>query len=197
MGRPRTFDRDEALEQAADLFRERGYRGTSIAELLTATGLSRASLYHEFGGKRELFEAVIDRYAAQARPELEAHLFGDGSPLENIRATIRALGERAACRDSKGCLCVHTAVELGATEPDLAGIAKRRLEQMERLFARAVQGAVDAGELPTETDVRALARFLQHTAQGLVVQGRAGNSKAAIRDVVEVSLRIISTRAAC
>ena len=184
MGRPRTFDREKTLELASELFRERGYRGTSIADLLETTGLSRASLYNEFGGKRELFEAVLDRYAAEVLPELEAMLLADGSALDNVRATMRTLGDRA----TRGCLCAHTAVEMGASDPELARQAKRRLGQMVRLFGRALQRAVDAGELPQGSDVRALARFLQNTAQGLLVQGRVGASRAAIHDVVEVSL---------
>ena len=62
-GRPRLFDRDLAVELAADLFRKRGYEGVSITDLTDAIGIGRPSLYAAFGSKAALFEEVLDRSA--------------------------------------------------------------------------------------------------------------------------------------
>jgi TetR/AcrR family transcriptional repressor of nem operon len=59
MARPRTFDIEQVLAQAQDLFAAQGYNGTSIDDLVKATGLLRGSLYKAFGSKRNLFIEVL------------------------------------------------------------------------------------------------------------------------------------------
>lgn len=54
MGRPRAFDTDQAIDTAAALFATHGYEGTSVDDLVTATGIHRGSLYKVFGSKRRL-----------------------------------------------------------------------------------------------------------------------------------------------
>jgi AcrR family transcriptional regulator len=53
-GRPRSFDRETALQAAGQRFRTHGFAGTSLDELAEATGLNRPSLYPAFGDKRAL-----------------------------------------------------------------------------------------------------------------------------------------------
>lgn len=61
MARPRSFDPATVIARARDAFVVGGYRGTSVDDLLTATGLARASLYQAFGSKRGLFLAALTR----------------------------------------------------------------------------------------------------------------------------------------
>ena len=59
MARPRAFDESIVLSQARTLFANQGYNGTSIDDLVKATGLLRGSLYKAFGSKRNLFELLL------------------------------------------------------------------------------------------------------------------------------------------
>ena len=59
MGRKRSFDDDEVLARAREVFLEQGYEGTSIDALVKATGLLRGSLYGAFGSKRGMFVAAL------------------------------------------------------------------------------------------------------------------------------------------
>ncbi len=65
MARPRAFDERNVIEQAAAMFAEQGFQGTSIDDLVEATGLMRGSLYKAFGSKRNLFEASLRLLATQ------------------------------------------------------------------------------------------------------------------------------------
>ncbi len=62
MARPRSFDPDEALDLARDVFWRKGLQGTSLDDITAATGLAKPSLYAAFGDKNALFLKVLDRY---------------------------------------------------------------------------------------------------------------------------------------
>ena len=61
MPRPRKFDEDAVVEQAAGVFAAAGYGGTTMEELSRATGLGKQSIYNTFGGKRDLFLRALER----------------------------------------------------------------------------------------------------------------------------------------
>ena len=61
-GRQPTFDRNEAVDIALDLFWRHGYDGVSVADLTKAIGIAAPSLYHAFGSKADLFREVVRRY---------------------------------------------------------------------------------------------------------------------------------------
>src|SRR3546814_586970 len=65
MGRPRSFDIDEALDRALEVFWRKGYEGASLSDLTEAMGIARPSLYAAFGNKEELFCKALDRYVEQ------------------------------------------------------------------------------------------------------------------------------------
>ena len=62
-GRPRTFDTEQALGRAMNVFWRKGYAGASLPDLTRAMGINRPSLYAAFGNKASLFRKVLDRYA--------------------------------------------------------------------------------------------------------------------------------------
>ncbi len=68
MARPRAFDEATVLAQARALFAQQGYIGTSIDDLVKATGLLRGSLYKAFGSKRNLFEALFQEVVMDFKP---------------------------------------------------------------------------------------------------------------------------------
>lgn len=67
MGRPRSFDTETVVAAARDAFVRGGYVGTSVDDLLRATGLQRASLYSAFGSKRGLFIAALRQHVPEAK----------------------------------------------------------------------------------------------------------------------------------
>src|SRR5712671_1145407 len=110
IGRPRAFDMDKALGQALHVFWERGYEGTSIADLTAAMGINPPSLYAAFGNKEGLFRKALDRYAEQ-------HMKFWNKALEapTARGVVEHLLRESAnflteARNPPGCLFVRGAL---------------------------------------------------------------------------------------
>jgi AcrR family transcriptional regulator len=87
VGRPRSFDADQALEAAMLLFWRTGYEGTSLSELTHAMGVSAPSLYAAFGDKQQLFFAAAARYLGAAAPRGGAIGIGHSGVLIDDAAT--------------------------------------------------------------------------------------------------------------
>src|SRR5919199_5772684 len=105
MARPKSFDQDAVLDQAAQLFRERGYEGTSMADLETYLGLGRQSLYNTFGDKHKLFLKALDRYRKEVSDAALVELTAPDAGLEAIRAFFHAAVEAHTARGPRlGCL---------------------------------------------------------------------------------------------
>jgi TetR/AcrR family transcriptional repressor of nem operon len=166
-GRPREFDREDALERAMILFWERGYEGTSMSDLTEALGIGRQSLYGAFGDKRALFLACMDRYVEQV---LELGVFDPlasaGSPLENVHKVLDGWEQYAQSAQFRGCLLGKSLTELGRREPELDRVLRAKLDRMEAAFERALRLSKKEGELSAAADVRVLARALTTFAQG-------------------------------
>jgi AcrR family transcriptional regulator len=73
-GRPRSFDRDKALQAAITVFWEQGFEGASMAALTRAMGINAPSLYGCFGSKEELFEEAVTRYQDEENVRVRALL---------------------------------------------------------------------------------------------------------------------------
>lgn len=191
IGRPREFDRDEALNKAMELFWARGYEATGMKDLLQQMGIGRQSLYDTFGDKHRLFLEAIKHYNLRSTQGMVDQLSATGSPLENIRRTLRGCASHLSDGNCRGCLLTNTLVELAPHDDEVAAAAGSALTRIETAFRKALERAVDQGELPPDANVRALARYFTSTLQGLVVMGKASASRAAIKDVINVALSVL------
>ena len=193
MARQKEFDRDVALDRGMTAFWSRGYAATSIEYLVAHMGIQRGSLYATFGDKRSLFLSALDRYQRVVVRELFEALEAPGSGLEAIRRFFRLRVERSLDRSRPpGCLVTNSAVELSRRDRGAAARVGGSLATLEAAFLRALERARAQGELATTRDVRALARFLTSSAQGLSVMAKACPERAVLEDVVEVVLATLA-----
>lgn len=191
-GRPRTFDPGEVLDRAMALFWRKGYTGTGISDLEEATGLGRQSLYGAFGDKRELFEKVVERYAATVlRPHLRDVLEAPGSPRANLERLLEQWQEVVTAPDFNGCLVGNCVAEMSARDPEIADVLAPQLEQMEAWVRRALQRARDAGEVSAKLDPKGVARAILAMSQGVSIVGRVHTDKSFVRAVVQNALRLL------
>ncbi|WP_086777471.1 TetR/AcrR family transcriptional regulator [Streptomyces griseus] len=188
-GRPRSFDREDALRKATLTFWEQGYEATSIADLTRVMGIAAPSLYAAFGDKRTLFAEVVETYA-----DLFGG-FGDRAMAEEptarrgfARMLREAAAEYTAAGRPHGCM-VLSAAENCSSDEVVAALRGRRERNMTE-FRRRIQADIDAGVLPADTDAAALARCTAAVIQGMSQQARDGASRAELETLAEVAMRV-------
>lgn len=191
MGRPRAFDRDEALMKAVDVFWNQGFEATSMTDLQKALGIGRQSLYDTFGDKRALFEEALDRYVDMGDEMLESVLPPDAGAKqirEHFTFTVHRLTQG---EPRMGCLMMRTCMERAQQDPKAAEMATRGLATMRRLFARALTNAKARGEVPASTDAEETSGFLVSQIAGLSVLAGSGASPEDLLRVVDVALAAV------
>jgi TetR/AcrR family transcriptional regulator, transcriptional repressor for nem operon len=192
VSRPREFEREVVLDRAMRAFWARGYEATSIQHLVECMGIQRGSLYGAFGDKRGLFLAAVEHYDRVMTARMLATLDAPGSGLAAIRRFFRLKVALAQQRGRpRGCLVTNSAAELVSRDRVAAGRIGAALGRIEAAFHRAVVRAQTAGEIDPARDARALARFLTSSAQGLSVMAKAAPDRAALEDVVRITLEVV------
>ena len=188
MARPQEFNTAEALHKAMGVFWNKGYEGTSLADLLEATGLSKSSLYATFGDKRDLFLAAFDCYRAERTREL--HLVLDnGKARKSIETFFRKIIEDArATTFSHGCMSTNQAVELAPHDPDVRRRVETDFQVIEDAFARTIQRGQVEGSIKSSVSPRNLARLLVVAFPGFQVMVRAGANAARLDDALATLL---------
>ena len=112
MGRPYEFDRQETLSRAMEVFWEKGYKATSIQDLVDRMGIKRGSIYNTFGDKHALFLAAIEHYGESVTSEMVKVLEAPGPAIENLYKFYSRLLRTPRENRMKGCLISNTVVEL-------------------------------------------------------------------------------------
>jgi TetR/AcrR family transcriptional repressor of nem operon len=167
--------RDRILDAASRLFSERGFDGTSVAEVLSAAGVRSGSLYHFFPSKEALAEAVLARCADRlGEALLDPAEAAAVDPVERVFALLalwrRRVEQGAGWSDPTGLL----AAELAARRPAIGRLA----ESYGARFVARVRGWLDAAgpRLPAGLDRDELAGFVQTVVEGATSQSRAAAS---------------------
>jgi TetR/AcrR family transcriptional regulator, transcriptional repressor for nem operon len=161
------------VNAARYLFWERGFAGTSMAELLAHAEVNSGSFYHFFDGKEALLREVLDGYLKLLRPMVLDPAFASvGQPVERIFAILAGYRERILSTDCRyGCPLGRLALEI---DPENA--------PAHALIAENFRGWIDAVKeclaamrpgLPKNTDIDALATFVLVAMEGGVMLARS------------------------
>jgi AcrR family transcriptional regulator len=187
-GRPRGFDRDQALEAALMEFWEHGYEATSIATLTRAMGINPPSLYAAFGDKRKLFTAAVERYA-ETHGDYGARALSEPTAHGVVETMLRlAATDYTGPDHPPGCLVIDGATNTTDASRDVAEELRTYREGTKQAMADRIAADVAAGTLPPATDSQALATFYAAVIQGMSTQARDGASEQDLQRVADVAL---------
>ena len=177
MGRPRTFDRDEAIQQAMLLFWKHGYESTSLAMLKAGIGggITATSFYAAFGSKEALFGEVVERYLA-SHGQVTGSLWDESMPpRQAIELALRRSAKMQTEPDHPtGCLLVLSASVCAPEHETVQKVLADHRARSRRAFERTIQRAISAGELSDDINVEAFAAIFHTFLHGISVQARDG-----------------------
>lgn len=187
-GRPRTFCKNQALERALEVFWRQGFDGASICDLTEAMGINPPSLYAAFGNKEQLFRQALARYA-EVHAEQRSALLAAPTAREAIESLLRDAARNLTDTSRPiGCLYVQAITGAGEHAACIRDILKMKTEEGERQIGQRLEQAKAEGELPEDTDVPALVRYLTTVMQGMSVQSAAGANRKDLDRVVDLAL---------
>ena len=182
----KTFDVDEAVDQAMDLFWQKGYESTSLSNLMEAIGINKGSFYNAFGSKKNLFmkslikydrvhrKAVFEEFAAMNNPVLAITMLFDGLVEQSVND-----------KDRKGCFLVNTALDLPHHDEKTEQTVKQGFTEVGAFFKRQIELGRQIGAIPTSVDADVTANSMLTLLVGLRVLARGvfdRDSLMAIRD---------------
>jgi TetR/AcrR family transcriptional repressor of nem operon len=192
VARSKEFDPEAALDAALELFWERGYEATSMADLVEHLGVARASLYATFGGKHDLYLAALNRYLRTRSPNPIEALSQPGPALPAVRALVELYAEEGiADSRRRGCMIVNAAAELLPKDPSVTRFVESSWAALEAALTSALFRAKAQGELGPDSDPVALGRFLLVVLQGLRIMAKGSPDPARLRDAAAQALRLL------
>lgn len=190
-GRPRSFDTDEALDRALEVFWRHGFQGASLAELTEAMGLNKPSLYAAFGDKESLYLKALDRYAALCADEHITKLQQEPDARCAIADFMHSIAVMLADPKYPGGCCVINGVADcgGATTPPAVDAALRKqLQGNEVMLKERLVRAQRDGQLPKGKSADELAALFNAVIAGIAVLAKGGAGRTKLDKVIDAAM---------
>jgi AcrR family transcriptional regulator len=188
-GRPRSFDRDKALEQAIEVFWKKGFEGTSISDLTEAMGINPPSLYAAFGDKEKLFLEAVERYN-ESRGESCPYCAEPTAKGAVEKLLLYMADELCSSDHPRGCMMVMAAATSSSSSAYLQRkLAEKRTASRTNLKARIEQGIRD-GDVVAGTNADEIADFYSTIMTGMSLLSRDGASHRSLVATVENAMRL-------
>ena len=171
-GRPRSFDKDEALAKAVEVFWAKGYDGASLTDLTEAMGLNRPSLYAAFGDKRSMYLKALGQYHEDTVSAASAALKKKSiPPRERIEQFVNAPLNAVQKNDRSGCFLCNAS----ADQSDLDQATKAQVSAGFDLLVTALSSALrDLDRDLSGDEVAAKAQALLSVYVGFRIMVRTG-----------------------
>ncbi|WP_181424500.1 TetR/AcrR family transcriptional regulator [Georgenia satyanarayanai] len=183
MGRPRTFDKEQALLIAMERFWSDGYESTTVAALTEAMGISAPSLYAAFGDKDRLFEDAASCYGERITEQVDRALERP-TAREGVTELLRVTAEGMVAPGSpRGCFMLSE-----------RRLGRQREEIRQRIAQRLARGRAD-GDLPEDVDPQRFADYLMAVMAGMSSRAKDGGSARDLLGIAESAMAALPASA--
>jgi AcrR family transcriptional regulator len=190
-GRPRSFDRNAALDAAVLVFWEKGYDGTTLTDLTAAMGINRPSLYATYGNKRDLFVQAIDRYAATHGSKAFSALRLEPDSRTAVQKFFEASIDCALADGTpRGCLINTVATDAAGSDTELREKLSHMFERTDTAIARRIAANQSTGNT-TNREPEQLARMAHSVTHSIMTRARAGASRQELKEITESFMAVL------
>lgn len=191
-GRPRSFDRDAALDRALSVFWQRGYEPATIADLCTAMEINPPSLYAAFGNKAQLFMEAVHHYETVFWDATWDGMDQGADVTEAISGFFHDAARILTSQDAPcGCLVILAATNVSAEGREVNEALKALRHEGRNCFLTRLERAVADGQLPKATDTDALASTLNAMLEGMSLLARDGASREELDRIAATAMVLL------
>jgi TetR/AcrR family transcriptional repressor of nem operon len=189
MPKVKQFNREKVLEAAASIFHQKGYNGTSIDEILKATGLSRSSLYDSFKDKHSLYLQALEFYKTREIKNYENVDQKKLNGFQKLEFLFREVVNHLVNNPGdNGCLMVNAAAEMSKHCEKTSQVICNNKENVQEIFATWLTEAEESKVLKLSKPAKSYSPFLFNALCGLKVLSQSGAGRNELNNVVKVTL---------
>lgn len=192
-GRPRKVDPKYALNAALELFWAKGFEGTSMNDIVKATGMAKPGIYANFGDKEELYAKALKKYAEElGKPRIEQFVNSEDPvkvAVEKFMLEIVSmmLNDETPC----GCFLVNTLVESEGEIPKLEKLSRKFSNYRREAFMNYFKKAQKSGALKKTLDPEEMADFFAGQIMAIALLAKSGADKNTFENFVKNSVKIL------
>ena len=190
MGTKGETTRKKILDDAAELFRTKGFGATSIKDLLDATGVTKGSLYFHFPGKDDLALEYLRQEGERFMAFIEAGLEGHTAVEKIDHFLHKALAYHRGTGFVGGCLFGNTALETSDTSPAFAELTAEIFAQWKRKLAAVIAQAQTDGSIQPAHRAEDVAEFIIAVLEGGIMQSRLQKTERPMKNCIR-TLRLM------
>jgi TetR/AcrR family transcriptional regulator, transcriptional repressor for nem operon len=173
--------RRDIVEKAAPLFNQKGFEGTSLADLMQATGLQKGGIYRHFSGKKELAAEAFDyawEKAVHGRLDGVAEV---ADCVDRLKKTIENFVERRQGLVPGGCPLMNTAVEADDGNPVLRTRARKALQGWTERLSRITAEGIEKHQIHGRVAPRQLSELIISSLEGALLISRLQKDEEPLR----------------
>lgn len=191
-GRPRTFNKEDALTKAMHVFWEKGYEGTTMADLVNAIGIKAPSLYAAFGNKDSIFkEALLSYSSIVANGQLHA-LKNTPNIVDAVEASLQASVDLFSNNTNPNtCLIMTSAINTSPENIQHADTLRSMRDGYKKTWVNRFKQAKEDAQLTELADANRLGEFFSTLIQGMAIKAKDGATKEELQNTAELGLQCL------
>jgi TetR/AcrR family transcriptional regulator, transcriptional repressor for nem operon len=175
--------RREIIEKAAPLFNQKGYEGTSLSDLMDATGLQKGGIYRHFGSKEELAAAAFDYSWLKAASKRLDGLDDFANSVDRLKKMISNFVELRPGLVPGGCPLMNTAIESDDGNPVLRARAQKALQTWASRLSKIVRQGIARRQIDSTIHPQKLSQLIIATLEGTLLISRLQKTRQPLLDV--------------
>jgi TetR/AcrR family transcriptional regulator, transcriptional repressor for nem operon len=161
------------VQQAAAVFNQKGYAGSSIADIMQATGLKKGGIYNHFQSKDELAVAAFDYAVSLMSQEVWSAVKTKHNAIARLQALVSSyLVYIEAPPIVGGCPILNTAIEADDTDSPLRDRAIAAINNWRNLIVRIINQGIKKGEIPATIEPDAVATIIICNIEGAIMMSQ-------------------------
>ncbi len=191
-GRPRSFDKDEALKKAMHVFWEKGYEGTSMADLIQSIGMKAPSIYAAFGNKDAIFKEVVAHYLPIISGGQLATLNNTPDINEAVEKTLDECVRLFSSESNPHtCLIMTAAINASPEHKEHVESLKNLREYYKQAWIKRFERAKHEGQLQNRLNPKEIGEYFVTVIQGMALAAKDGATKDNLVSTAQIAIKIL------